>query len=81
MSVPKKMQEFAALYGCEIVELWSNEGEALYAWPKGVSRQEADKRQEFVCRVYYARDVDLNTLKSILQRVSGRTLAQFWTGR
>ena len=81
MSVPKKMQEFAALYGCEIVELYSGEGDVLYAWPKGVSRQEATNRQEFVCRVYYARDVDLNKIKSILERVSGRTLAQFWTGR
>ncbi len=51
----------------------------LYAWPKGVSRQEADKRQEFVCRVYYARDVDLNQIKGILERVSGRRLSQFWT--
>jgi hypothetical protein len=79
MSVPKKMQTLAAIYDCEIVELYSGEGDVLYARPKDVSLQEATNRQEFVCRVYYARDIDLNTLKEIVQRISGRTLAQFWT--
>ncbi len=73
MSVPKKMQEFAALYGCEIVDKYSGEGDALYA--------KANGKEEFICHWYDVKHIDLNTLKSILQRVSGRTLAQFWTGR
>ena len=76
MSVPRKMQEFAAIYGCEIVERYSgnpDEGDILYA--------QANGNEEMVCRSYYGNHVDLNQLKDILQRVSGRTLAQYWIGR
>jgi hypothetical protein len=73
MSVPRKMQEFAALYGCEIVEKPTYDGYRLYA--------QANGNEAMLCLTYEARDVDLNNLKDVLQRVSGRTLAQFWTGR
>ncbi len=78
MSVPRKMQEFAAIYGCEIEErqpLNPYEDKDLYAVAN-------DNGQEaFICTFSHAHLVDLNKIKGILERVSGRTLAQFWTGR
>jgi hypothetical protein len=77
MSIPRKMQTFASVYGCEIVEkpaLYDGvQTDYLFATCNG--------KEEAICRSYYGNHIDLNTLKDVLQRVSGRTLAQFWTNR
>ena len=77
MSVPKKMQEFAAIYGCEIVERPALDDGFMADWLFAT----CNDQEEAICRSYYGNVVGLNKLKEILQRVSGRTLAQFWTGR
>ena len=75
MSVPRKMQELAAIYGCEIIEKSSMEGDELYA------KANDNGCERFICRTYNARFTNLAKLNQVLQDVSGRTLAQFWTGR
>ncbi len=77
MSVPRKMQEFAALYGCEIIERPTLDDGFQADWLFAT----CNGNEEAICRSYYGNHVALDKLKDILQHVSGRTLAQFWTGR
>jgi hypothetical protein len=76
MSVPRKMQKLAAVYGCEIVEKQILDDGFQADWLFAT----CDGKEEAICRSYYSNNhIDLDTLKDVLQRVSGRTLAQFWT--
>jgi hypothetical protein len=75
MNIPCKMQKLAAVYGCEIVEKQALYEGFLADWLFAT----CNDKEEVICRSYYGNHVDLNKLKDTLQRISGRTLAQFWT--
>jgi hypothetical protein len=70
-----RIERIAAKYDCEIKIIWDREeGDTLYA----VSNN-SDGKKERICRAYYAAHVDLNAVHEICQRVSGKSLTQFWT--
>jgi hypothetical protein len=78
------IEQIAALYDCEIKIRCTDveEGDVLYAVGNDLI-EEAETtpffKEERICRAYYAAHVDLNAVHEICQRVSGKSLTQFWT--